>query len=166
MRMPIRKAGKYSGLKADPNITAAKHKELKEKLERLKAISRPRAITELKLHASDGDFSDNAAYSAAKGRLRGINRRIEEIEEHLKRAVIIGAGGSSGVAALGSYVTLEVNGRKKAYYILGSSEADPTHGVISHSSPLGQALLGRRVGDIVRVQLAERAVEYRIVKIE
>ena len=88
MQLPIRKPGKYTYLKPDQHLTQAKFNELKNKLERLK-FNRPRLTEEVKKYASDGDFSENAAYQIAKGKLRGLNQKILEIEDHLKRAVII-----------------------------------------------------------------------------
>ena len=128
MRTPIRKPGKYTGLKPDPNLTLAKYHELRAKLDRLKNISQPRAIKEVKRLALDGDFSENAAYSMAKGRLRGINRGITDIEDHLKRAIIINTKAGKDRIALGTRATIEANGRQKTYHILGSSETNPGAG--------------------------------------
>lgn len=165
MQTPQRKPGKFSGLSADPHITEAKYLELKNKLERLKNHSQPKAISEVKRLAEMGDFSENAAYQIAKGRLRGINRGILEITDHLKRALIIKPQKTETVQ-IGSNITVLVNEKLKDYQILGSSETDPTRGVISHNSPIGSALLGRRVGDIVKIKLADKEVEYRIVEIK
>jgi transcription elongation factor GreA len=182
MRTPIRKPGKYTHLKPDPNLTEKKLNELKEKLERLKKFSRPNAAAEVRRLAEMGDFSENAAYQIAKGRLRGINQRILDIEDHLKNAVIIKlskniyphtAGlraehSSVGVntVQLGCKVTVESNGKKRTYLILGSSETNPAQGIISHNSPIGSALMGRKAGDMVKVKLNNKEVEYRIIRIE
>ena len=72
---------------------------------------------------------------------------------------------SSCLAELGHTVTVEVNGKQKTYQILGSSETDPARGIISHNSPLGAALLGKRVGERVRVPLNNKTVAYTIVNI-
>lgn len=164
MQTPQRKPGKYSHFKPDPHLTEAKYNELKNKLERLKKYSQPRAIEEVKRLAEMGDFSENAAYQIAKGRLRGINQGILDITDHLKRAIII-APHSSDTVQIGSIVTVEVNGKQKEYQILGSSETDPTRGVISHNSPIGSALIGCRVGDVERIKLNDKIVEYKIIKI-
>jgi transcription elongation factor GreA len=166
MRVPIRKPGKFFGSKPDPYITFEKYQDLKIKLERLKKINRPRAILETKAHASDGDFSDNAAYSIAKGRLRGINQRIIEIEDHLKRAVIIESDKDTSKVFLGCTVTIETENGQKIYQILGSSETDPSSGVLSHNSPIGSALMGRRVGETITVHLAKKDIDCKIIKIE
>jgi transcription elongation factor GreA len=166
MRVPIRKPGKYTNLKTDPCITAEKYNELKNKLEKLKSFSQPNAIAEVKRLALDGDFSENAAYQIAKGRLRGINQRILETEDLLKRSVIINPVGNSGVIRLGNHVTVRFSGEEKTYLILGSTETNPTAGIISHNSPLGAALIGRKIGDKIKVQLTSKETEYIIVKID
>jgi transcription elongation factor GreA len=165
MQLPIRKPGKYTHLKPDQHLTEAKYNELKNKLERLK-FNRPRLAEEVKKYASDGDFSENAAYQIAKGRLRGVNQRILEIEEHLKHAVIIKPNKNSGIVQLGSNVTIEANGKEKTYLILGSSETNPQKGIISHNSPIGANLMGKKIGDKIKIKLADREIEYKIIKIE
>jgi transcription elongation factor GreA len=165
MRVPTRKPGKYTGIKPDPKITAEKYAELKENLYRLKKHVQPKLAAEVHRLALMGDFSENAAYQIAKGRLRGINQRILDIEDHLKRAEIIKTPQNRGVVEVGLKVTVLVNGKEKTYLILGSSETDPSAGVISRNSPLGSALLGRKVGETVKVYLAQKEVEYKIIKV-
>jgi len=165
MQLPIRKPGKYTHLKPDQHLTEVKFNELKNKLERLK-FNRPRLAEEVKKYASDGDFSENAAYQIAKGKLRGMNQKILEIEDHLKRAVIIKPNKNSDSVQLGSSVTIAGSGREKTYLILGSSETDPKCGVISSRSPIGSALINRKLGDRIKIKLADREVEYEIIKIE
>ncbi len=166
MRVPIRKHGKYTHLKPDPSLTQEKIDELKFKVERLKKIVRQRAIEETKRLAEMGDFSENAAYQIAKGKLRGINQRIIEIEDHLKNAEIIITPYDIDRVKLGHKVTIESDGKQKTYLILGSSEADPAKGIISHNSPLGSALLGKKTGDLISIKINNRSVRYRVVKIE
>lgn len=167
MQIPKRKPGKYTHLKPDPHLTAAKYSELKDKLERLKTLSRPRAAGEVRRLAEMGDFSDNAAYSIAKGRLRGLNQRILDLEDHLKSAVIVKPDSDASIVQLGHRVTVETSGKEKSYLILGSSETDPQAGVISHHSPVGQALLGRRVSETVRVRIStDKELVLKILKIE
>lgn len=166
MRTPQRKPGIYAGLKADQNITAAKYNELAAKLEKLKKVSQPRAIAEMKHSAADGDFSENAAYQIAKGRLRGINQRITDITDHLKRAVIIEPNKNNDRVQLGHRVTIEINGKEKTFLILGSAETNPDNNVISNNSPIGSALMGKKIDDRVQVHLVAKIVEYKIIRIE
>ena len=165
MRVPIRKPGKYTHQKPDPYLTLAKFNELKNKLERMKK-SQPAMIIEVKRLAEMGDFSENAAYQIAKGRLRGLNQRMLDIEDHLKTAIIIGDEKNCDTVQLGCDVIVEIGGKKKQYKILGSSETNPEGNVISHNSPIGSALMGHRVGEVVKVQLVKKVVEYRVVGIE
>jgi len=165
MQLPIRKPGKYTHLKPDQHLTEAKYNELKNKLERLK-FNRPRLAEEVKKYASDGDFSENAAYQIAKGKLRGMNQRILEIEDHLKRAIIIKPNKNSHIVQLGSSVTVAVGEKEKTYLILGSSETNPQKGIISRSSPIGASLIGKKINDKVKIKLADKEVEYKIIKIE
>jgi transcription elongation factor GreA len=165
MQVPKRKPGKYTHLKPDPCLTEKKFNELKGKLEKLKNFSRPQAAEEVKRLAEMGDFSENAAYSIAKGRLRGINQKILELEYHLKGAKIIRPIKNIETVQLGHRVTIESASQQKTYLILGSSEANPFGGVISHNSPIGSALIGHKVGDKVKVKLVGKEVEYEIIKI-
>ncbi len=164
MQTPKRKPGQYANLKPDVNITEEKYNELRAKLDKLKKIH-PAAATEVKRLAEMGDFSENAGYQMAKGRLRGINQRILDIEDHLKNANIIRTPKNMNIVQLGHEVVVEVNGKEKEFLILGSAETNPDKNIISHNSPIGKALIGHQVGDIVKLQLEERIIEYNIIAI-
>ena len=166
MQVPRRKPGVYTHLKPDPNITQEKFDALNSELERLKKFVRPRLAEEAKTHAAQGDFSENVEYSIAKGKLRGINQRILDIEDHLKRASVIPATKNNRQVNLGHTVTIEIDGGKKVYQILGSSETSPAKGVISHNSPLGAALMNREAGEEFFVKLAVKQAHVKILKIE
>lgn len=164
MQTPYRRKETYVKPKPDPYLTEAKFIELKNRLERMKA-SHPHLATEVKRLAEMGDFSENAGYQDAKGKLRGLNQRILELEAHLKTAVIFRPSKNVEKVDLGHRVTIENEGKQKTYQILGGTETDPTAGIISHSSPLGAALLGHRVGDIVKIELAGKNKEFKIISI-
>ena len=166
MRTPTRKPGKYTDIKKDANITKKKYLELKTKLEKLINYSRPAAIKEVKHLALDGDFSENHAYSMAKGRLRSINYRIDEMQDHLKRALIIKPQKNTKTISLGHFVTVEINNKIKTYQILGSSETNPDKNIISHLSPIGSALIGKKSGDIVNLRIGDIIKKYKILRIE
>jgi len=165
MQLPKRKPGKYTHLKPDQHLTRAKFNELKNKLDRLK-FNRPRLSEEVKKYASDGDFSENAAYQIARGKLRVINQKILEIEEHIKNAIIIKPNKNNGLAQLGSRVTIATTDRQKTFLILGSSETNPQTGIISRNSPIGSALIGKKLGDQIKIKLTDKIVEYKIIRIE
>jgi transcription elongation factor GreA len=164
MRVPYRKPGKYSQMKSDPFMTKEKFAELEEKLEKLKE-KRPQAAAEVKRLAELGDFSENVEYQLAKGRLRGINNAILTLESQLNQAEIIEVAKNDKVRVGGTVTVQTENGLRK-YKILGSAEADPAKGIISRNSPIGEALLGHRVGEAVRIKLADRMLEYLIKAIE
>ncbi|MFH1187491.1 MAG: GreA/GreB family elongation factor [bacterium] len=164
MQIPKRKPGKYANQEQDLHITRAKFDELTRGLEKLKKTTRPYLIEEVKRLALLGDFSENFEYQNAKGRLRGINNKILETEYLLAKAIIIELG-KNGIVQLGSSVSIEISGKQKTFLILGSKETDPSKGIISHNSPIGSALIGRRVGDIVKIYLADKEIECRITKI-
>ena len=165
MQTPYRKKETYIRPQADSHITPEKFAALSTKLKRMVEIDRPRLSAEVKRLALMGDFSENAGYQLAKSRLRGLNQRILDAEDLVKRADIITTDPDKSSIKLGHTVTVDVNGEIKDYKILGGTETDPTSGIISHSSPLGSALLGHKPGDIVSVALADRVVEYKIIKI-
>lgn len=165
MRTANRKPGKFSVLKPDPVITKKKFRELEDKLERLKK-TKPSAMAEVARLAELGDFSENVEYQMAKGRLRGINNGIINLENQLHEALVVGEQESTGIVQVGSVVTISHEGKEKVFKILGSVESDPKNGVISYNSPIGAALMGASVGEKVSVKLANREVEYRVVKVE
>ena len=165
MQVPRRKGDARLNQKVDPYLTAGKYQELVAKLERMRS-SRPRLAEEVKRLAEMGDFSENAGYQLAKGRLRGLNQRILDLENHLKVAVIIEANPGAETVQIGSRVTVEKDGKEKIYTILGSTETNPTNSVISYSSPLGAALMGRKKGDKIKLNLGGQEREYQILKVE
>lgn len=182
MQIPKRKPGKYTNERPDPNLTEAEFNKLKNKLAELK-LNMPAASDEVRRLAEMGDFSENAAYQMAKGRLRGINQKILELEDQLKYAVIIKPTKGAKTVQLGHKVTIEATSRhsllntkgwrdvptavgtkEKTYLILGSEETDPLKGIISHNSPIGAALMGRKLGETIKIP--PKGVEYKIIKIE
>lgn len=144
-------------------MTEGKLNELKAKLAKVKA-AQPQAAAEVARLAELGDFSENAEYQMAKGKLRGMLSTVARLENQINQAEIITLKDNDTVQ-LGSTVTVEVNGEQKTLQVLGSSETKPEKGIISHNSPIGAALLGSRVGETVTIQLAKKEVTYRIVAI-
>jgi len=165
MQTPIRKAGKYTFPKVDNYLTQAKLSELDDKLKRLK-LARPRLAEEVKRLSELGDFSENAAYAMAKGRLRSLNQKILDLEAQVKRAILITPPAATGTVQLGCTVTVEHLGQQTTYRILGSAESNPSRGIISQNSPIGSMLMGKKIGDRVQLQLPNATVEYVVRKIE
>ncbi len=145
--------------------------QLKEKLVRLKRAL-PDRIAEAQRTAAYGDRSDNAEYKLAKGSLRRTNWQILEIQDQIKRAVLIATGASAtGKVQIGSTVVLqEINGKtnnkEKILQIVGPHETDPTNGRISQLSPVGAALIGRARGDEVVIKTADGTRTYRVIEIK
>ncbi|HEY5220545.1 MAG TPA: transcription elongation factor GreA [Candidatus Paceibacterota bacterium] len=145
-------------------------KRLKGRLERLKH-SLPAVIEEAGRTAAYGDRSDNAEYKEAKGILRRTRGQILNIEDQLKRVVEIPAGADeAGKVRLGSTVVLEIkkgsDSTRKTFRIVGSSETDPTRGRISHTSPLGAALIGHAKDDTATIQTPGGKQEYYILEVK
>jgi transcription elongation GreA/GreB family factor len=166
MQVPTRRAEKNPAAKIDFHLTPEKFEDLKIKLDKFKNVKRPRESAEVQRLALMGDFSENAGYQLAKSRLRGLNQRILEIENLLKNAEIIKPTPQSGRVELGNKVTVKINDRIKTYQILGSAETDPSSGIISHNSPLGLALINRRLGEIFSFKLGENTLNCEVLKID
>jgi transcription elongation factor greA len=142
-------------------ITESGQRELERELEELK--SRRGEIADKIAAARDfGDLSENAEYDAAREAQGLLETRITEIETILQNASIIRAGSSSTVV-LGSTVELEANGKTVVYTVVGPVEADPLEGKVSNESPIGQALMGKAVGDTVTISTPKGELAYTVV---
>ncbi|HKC15054.1 MAG TPA: transcription elongation factor GreA [Patescibacteria group bacterium] len=139
--------------------------DLKKEHDELNGVKRPQVLERVSQARSMGDLSENAEYSAAREELSFIDGRIDELEELLKQAVIIAEGHSNHMVKLGSKVTLSVKGKKEVFSVVGEWEADPIEKKISHKSPLGLALLGKRVGEKIEVEAPVGKILYTIKSI-
>lgn len=139
--------------------------ELKKEYEELTSIKRPDVLSRVSQARSLGDLSENAEYVAAREDLSFIDGRIDELEELLKQAIIISESHNNHMIKLGSRVTLHAQGKKLLYTVVGEWEADPTEKKISHKSPLGVALMGKRVGEKVEVEAPAGKILYTIKSI-
>lgn len=144
-------------------LTTEGKTELEKELEELK--SQRGAIAEKIANARDyGDLTENAEYDAARDEQVQVESRIAEIEEILQNASIIKAP-TTGKVAVGNKVELKTDGKSVTYTIVGPVEADPIDGKISNESPIGRAILGKKVGDSVEITTPKGKVVYEIVKI-
>ncbi len=136
-------------------------------LQELKEIKLPTAIDRLALARSYGDLSENAEYHSAKEDLDMLNGRISEIEFLVSQAQIVTTN-TNGNVGVGSEVLVELEGKNKSqtFHIVGEWEADPTKMKISEKSPLGQALVGKKAGDKVEVEIPAGKVIYQIKTIK
>ncbi len=138
--------------------------KLKQELDDLVNVQRKKIAAALKEAKEFGDLSENASWDDAKERQAFIEGRIAEIENILKNAVAIEKG-SGDVVAVGSTVHVELEEGEQQFSIVGSTEADPELGKISNESPIGKALLGKKPGDEVEVQVPAGTILYKITKI-
>jgi len=142
---------------------------LKEELAVLVEDKRPKLVDRLSFARQQGDLSENSDYTNAREELEFLDGRIDELEVVIKTASIVNGKShkkdTDGVS-LGTRVTLKVNGDKHVYEIVGEWEADPVNKKISHESPLGRALVGKKIGDKVEVIAPAGKVNYEILAIE
>lgn len=144
-------------------ITEAGKKELEKELDELK--SRRGAIADKIADARDyGDLSENAEYDSAREEQGLVESRIAEIEDVLLNASIIAATKSSSVK-LGSKVELKLGKKSVTYHVVGPVEADPLEGKISNESPIGLALMGKKIGDIAMITTPKGDIKYEVVKV-
>ena len=149
-------------------ITKKGFDALKAELERLRKVDRPQNIQDIAEAREHGDLRENAEYTAAKERQQFIDARISEIERKLGEAQVIEVGsGTSDTVVFGTTVRLtDVESEDaKTYTLVGQEEADVKNGSISVQSPLGRALIGHRVGDVVQVHRPAGMIEYEIQEI-
>jgi transcription elongation factor GreA len=146
------------------HITPVGLQKIKDELTDIKSHQLPQAIEDVRRTAEFGDFSENAEYQEAKGRMRRLHNRVMKLEEQIKRSVIIEKSQAITVQ-LGSTVVLEVENQKKAFEIVGAHEANPAHGRISNISPLGSVIMNKTVGEAVTVKTQKGEVIYTIKKI-
>ncbi len=139
--------------------------ELKKEYDELVQVKRPAAVARLSAARELGDLSENSEYAAAKQDLSFIDGRIVELEEILHGAKII-TSHKKGQVDVGCKVTLHIDGKREIFTLVGEWEADPKERKISHESPLGKALLGKKVGDKVEVEAPAGRLLYKILHID
>jgi transcription elongation factor GreA len=161
MQTPIRKGDKIPREKIEVKITLEKYQQLQKTLEKLKKIQ-PQEAAEVKELSTTGDYSENAGYQEAKHRLRRTNSKIDKINNILANAEIIEINNSEKID-IGNQVEIECQGIIKKYQILGSLETNPEKGLISYNSPLGSALLGKKIGETISLKINEKNKEYKII---
>ena len=153
---------------AEPNyLTAEGLANLKSELEELRTLRRQVVADRIQKAKEIGGTVDNAAYDEAKNEQAFIEGRIRTLDNMINNAVLIsGKTGPSDVVHIGSKVkVINQKGRKDQYTIIGSAEADPAQGRISNVSPIGKALLGKRVGDVAEVSAPVGTIKLEVVEI-
>jgi len=140
-------------------------KNLQDEYDRL-AKKRPQIVERVEEARQQGDLKENAEYQTSREELTFIDGRLEELKSVLERAVVAEQKNNCQEVALGCKVTVGVNDDKHAFHLVGEWEADPAERKISHQSPLGQALMGRKTGDEVEVEVPAGKLSYKILSID
>lgn len=148
-------------------VTADGLKKLEEELETLRTVKRAEVAQRLHEAMEDGELIENAEYEAAKNEQAFVEGRILELEHMIAQAQIIQPKKSGGVVRIGNTVVVqEGSNAPETYTIVGAAEANPKEGLISNESPLGQALLERKIGDEVDVKAPAGVLRFKIVKMK
>lgn len=152
----------------DNVITREGLKDLEAELERRKTVEREKIAKDLKDASDQGDLSENAAYKTAMEQKEFNENRIEELEEQIANAVVIKGKEGDNKAGLGERVVVKrkSDGATREYVLVGEAEADPSNYKISVGSPIGQALHGKNIGDIVEVEMPNGEEEFEITEIK
>ena len=140
--------------------------ELKKEHDGLVKVRRPEVLSRVSQARNLGDLSENAEYTVAREELSFVDGRIGELEELLKQVEIISSNKSHSAVKLGSTVTVAVDGKKESFVVVGEWEADPKEKKISHESPLGSALIGKKVGEKVEVEAPAGKITYTVDSIK
>ncbi len=148
-------------------LTEEKKKELEHEIQELQTTKRKEILDTIEYAKSLGDLSENAEYQQAREAQARLEERIRQIEHILKSAVLVEKHHSTKVE-IGSVIIVQKEGSndKRTFEIVGSEEANIKEGKISNESPLGEALLGKKKGDVVSFESPIGIVKYKIVDIE
>ena len=143
-------------------------KKLEDELENLKVVKRKEVAGKIKEAREQGDLSENAEYDAAKDEQRDIEARIEELEKILKNAEVV-VEDDVDLDTINIGCTVDVYDKEFeeeiVFQLVGSTEANSLEGKISNESPVGKALIGKKVGDVVAVETQAGVIEYEVLKI-
>ena len=154
----------------ETQITAEGLKRLEEELAQRKGAIREEIVERLKEARAQGDLSENSEYDQAKEDQGKNESRIVELEQMIKTAVIIDttASGKEGIVSLGCTVVLKdvETGEEETYAVVGTTEADPFNNKISNESPVGSAILGKKVHDVVVANTPAGELSYEILEVK
>jgi transcription elongation factor GreA len=151
-----------------PNyLTPEGEAKLKAELEDLKGPKRDELSKRLRSAIQMGDLSENADYHKAKEDQGFLEGRIQGLEAILRNAVLIEKTQNTGIVSIGSHVTIHEDGSDpETYHLVGPTEADPRKGRISHESPIGRAIIDKKVGDVAEAETPGGKIKFKIIKIE
>lgn len=150
-------------------MTSEGFSRLQEELKHLKSVERPTVIKAIAEAREHGDLSENAEYHAAREKQSFIEGRVAELEDKIARAEVIDVTKLSGTTIkFGAKVTLadEETDEETTYQLVGEDEADIKQGLLSVTSPLGRALIGKSVGDLVEVRTPGGSRSYEVISLD
>jgi transcription elongation factor GreA len=140
--------------------------KLNLELKDLQDVKRPGAVEKLERARGMGDLSENSAYTSARDELSLLEGRIQELEEVIRNAEVVESAPTDGSIAIGTHVTVEINNDVEDIHVVGEFEADPMNKKLSYTSPIGKALIGKKVGDIIEIQIPSGSIKYKILSIK
>ena len=150
-------------------MTLEEKKKLEKELEELKLVRRPEVVERIKIARSYGDLSENSEYEAAKDEQAFVEGQISSLETKIRYAEIVNSDAvAQDEVAIGKTVTIQEIGEEEeeVYIIVGSAGADAFAGKVSNESPIGQALIGKKTGDIVTIETPVGSYDVKILKVE
>jgi transcription elongation factor GreA len=148
-------------------LTPEGETKLRAELADLKGPRREELALRLRAAIQMGDLSENADYHKAKEDQAFLEGRIQEIEAVLRNVVIIEKSANTDVVSIGDHVTIQEEGLDpETYHVVGAKEADPRNGKISNESPIGRAIMDRKVGDVVVADTPGGKMKFKILKIK
>lgn len=147
-------------------LTKEGFEKLQQELKNLIDVKKLQAVDRLARARAMGDLSENSEYVAAKEDLALVEGRIQEIEEIMKTAEVVTNHNGNHAVDVGTTVTVEADGKKDIFQIVGEFEADPMNKKLSNTSPIGMALLGKKVGDVIEVVIPAGKTQYKILEIK
>jgi len=147
-------------------VTEEGLKNLKDELTKRKTEIRQKIAKAIKEAKEQGDLSENAEYSEAKRQQAENETRIAKLESMVKNfKVVKKSKNSMGVVEIGSSVSVKFNSKEMIFHIVGSSEADPSSLKVSNESPIGRAFIGKKKGDVVKVETPGGVASYKILEV-
>ena len=150
-------------------LTYAGLKQYEDELQNLKVVRRKEVAQKIKEAREQGDLSENAEYDAAKDEQRDIELRIEELEKLLKNAEVVVEEeidvNKMNIGCKGKLLDVEYD-EEMEFYIVGSTEANSLQNKISNEAPVGRALIGKSVGDVVDVETQAGIIQYKVLEIQ
>ena len=152
--------------KSNTYLTQEGLDNLKKELNDLIEVKRPEIAKRIQDAREMGDISENSEYDSAKQEQAYIEGRIAELDDIIKNARVSKTEGKKDYVDIGASVTVHIDGGDSTFHIVGAPEADPIANKISHESPLGSALIGKKVGEKIQVEAPVGKLTYTILKIE